>query len=468
VKGGFLVFLERGIPSELLRLSDTRRRAVLAKGIALVVIATGLVVDVLLIFVASPDHRAIGIFNSLLSSVLAGLALIMVNRGHLTLAGNWIAAVLAAGIGYAVFYGGGIRAPFAIALTLAPVVATVISGRLSGILWTLITVAFVCTIEAFRVAGYECPNLNPESGTETLATIASLATLLILAWISVFSEDLKARAIQEIESAAQQLESAVAEEAKAKAAAEHAIAANTAKSVFLATMSHELRTPLNAIIGYSELVEEDLGERLGEHRESMQRIRSSGEHLVHLISDILDLARLEADKLEIRADDFDLNSLLEELKATFQPLAAKRGNVIVARCDLQVGTVFHDRTRLRQILINLLGNAIKFTEDGLITLSARRMREGNEAWILLTVTDTGVGIPHEQLATIFQSFVQVDSSFDRTYEGSGLGLAIVRKLCIMMGGSVSVSSSLGGGTTLSLRLPAHFGGDGRVGTDDDD
>ncbi|HGG56310.1 MAG TPA: HAMP domain-containing histidine kinase, partial [Nannocystis exedens] len=344
---------------------------------------------------------------------------------------------------------------------------TVISGRLSGIIWGLITAAFVGAVEAFRIAGYECPNLNPESGTETLATIASLATLLILGWISAYSEELKARAIQEVENAAQQLEVAVAEEAKAKAAAEHAIAANTAKSVFLATMSHELRTPLNAIIGYSELVEEDLGDRLGEHQESMKRIRNSGEHLVHLISDILDLARLEADRLEIVADNFELNKLLEELKATFQPLAAKRGNVIVARCDLQVGSIFHDRVRLRQILINLLGNAIKFTEDGLITLSARRTSEGARAWILITVTDTGVGIPKEKLSTIFQSFVQADSSFGRTYEGSGLGLAIVRKLCIMMGGTIDVSSSLGDGTTMSLRLPAHFKGNGRVHGDDE-
>ncbi len=438
----------------------------LAKGIALLVIATGIVVDVLLVFAADPEHRALGVVNSLLSSVLAAVAVLMVNRGHLTLAGNWIATVLAIGVGYAVFYGGGILAPFSIALTLAPVVATVISGRLSGIIWGLITAAFIAAIEALRIAGYECPNLNPETGTELLATIASLATLLILGWISIFSEELKARAIQEVENAAQQLEMAVAEEAKAKAAAEHAIAANTAKSVFLATMSHELRTPLNAIIGYSELVEEDLGERLGEHQESMKRIRNSGKHLVHLISDILDLARLEANKLEISADDFDLNKLLEELKATFQPLAGKRGNVIVARCELQVGSIFHDRVRLRQILINLLGNAIKFTEDGLITLGARRMQEGDKDWILLTVTDTGVGIPEEKLSTIFQSFVQVDSSFDRTYEGSGLGLAIVRKLCIMMGGSISVSSTLGNGSTLSLRLPAHFDGNGRVSGDD--
>ena len=438
----------------------------LAKGIALIVIGTGIIVDVLLVFFVAPEHRVLGVTNSILASVLAGVALLMVNRGHLTFAGNWIAAVLAVGVGFAVYSGGGILAPFSIALTLSPVIATVISGRLSGIIWGLITAAFVGAIEAFRIAGYECPNLNPESGTEMLATIASLATLLVLGWISTYSEELKARAIQEVENAAQQLEVAVAEEAKAKAAAEHAIAANTAKSVFLATMSHELRTPLNAIIGYSELVEEDLGERLGEHQESMKRIRNSGEHLVHLISDILDLARLEANKLEIVADNFELNKLLEELKATFQPLAAKRGNVIVARCDLQVGSIFHDRVRLRQILINLLGNAIKFTEDGLITLSARRLSEGARAWILITITDTGVGIPEEKLSTIFQSFVQVDSSFGRTYEGSGLGLAIVRKLCIMMGGTIDVSSSLGDGTTLSLRLPAHFEGNGRVHGDD--
>ena len=191
----------------------------------------------------------------------------------------------------------------------------------------------------------------------------------------------------------------------------------------------------------------------------MRRIRTSGEHLVNLISDILDLARLEADRLVIRPEKFNLGELIGDLAATFEPLAKKRGNTIVARCAPELGSLFHDRVRLRQVLINLLGNAIKFTEEGMITLTARptkgRGAQRGRPWIELTVTDTGIGIPEEKLGSIFESFVQVDSSFGRSYEGSGLGLSIVRRLVTMMGGTVSATSTLGGGTSMCIRLPMH-------------
>ncbi len=413
----------------------------------------GSLIGVLLFFVSAPGLRWLGLINTIVTCGLASLSILFLRRGRLIFAGNWIASLIALGIAYSVVMGGGIRAPFGVLLPVVPVLAMVISGRRSGIVWAVLTSLFIVSVEVARLSGFEFYDLNPDGNIDVLTALGLISGLGLLAWIGSFSEDLKERAILQIQEAAAQRDIAVAEETKARLAADQANAANAAKSVFLATMSHELRTPLNAIIGYSELVEEELGDQLGEHVESMRRIRTSGEHLVTLISDILDLARLEADRLVIRPEEFSLSELIGDLAATFEPLAKKRGNTIVARCAPELGNLFHDRVRLRQILINLLGNAIKFTENGMITLTARPTKSRGEAGVEITVTDTGIGIPAEKLGSIFESFVQVDSSFGRSYEGSGLGLSIVRRLVTMMDGTVSANSTLGGGTSMCIRLP---------------
>jgi len=452
VEGGILGFLERGIAPSLLASTDLRRRALLAKGISLMLVLLGSLVGVLVFFVAAPELRWLGLINTLVTCGLASLSILFLRRGHLVFAGNWIASLIAIGIAYSVLMGGGIRAPFGVLLPVIPVLAMVISGRRSGIFWAVLTSLFIIAVEVARLSGLKFYNLNPEGNVDALTTIGLIGGLALLAWVGSFSEDLKERAIEQIQEASAQRDIAVAEETKARSAANEAIAANAAKSVFLATMSHELRTPLNAIIGYSELVEEELGDRLGEHVESMRRIRTSGVHLVDLISDILDLARLEADRLMIRPERFSLGELIDDLAATFDPLAKKRGNQIVARCAPELGNIFHDRARLRQVLVNLLGNAIKFTENGMITLTARPTKHRDQTWVEITVTDTGIGIPADKIGSIFESFVQVDSSFGRSYEGSGLGLSIVRRLVAMMGGTVSANSTLGGGTSMCIRL----------------
>ncbi|MEZ4382214.1 MAG: HAMP domain-containing sensor histidine kinase [Nannocystaceae bacterium] len=471
---GFVSRLERGIPPALLEDADLRRRALLAKGIALTIVSFGLVLSIIVYALAVPEYALLGLVNTLLSCGLAGFAITAVRRGRLVFAGNWVAGLVGFGICYSIVSGGGILSPWAMALPVAPVISTVISGRRSGIVWAALFAVFVVVFEGLRMAGVEFPNLNSKTAVDTLATVGMVSVLAITMWIATFSEDLKARAIHQVEEAAEQRDRAVAEEEKARIAAEQAIAANAAKGAFLATMSHELRTPLNAIIGYSELIEEELGDRLGEHVESLRRIRDSGQHLVNLISDILDLARLEASRLELHPERFALSDLLSDLAVTFQPLARKRGNTIIARCDPGVGRIYHDRVRLRQVLINLLGNAIKFTEHGVITISAaRRHASTGREWIDLAVIDTGIGIPENKLGSIFESFVQVDSSFARSYEGSGLGLSIVRQLCTMMGGTITAKSALGNGTSIHVRLPieappqAADGGDGSVGGDDE-
>ena len=227
-------------------------------------------------------------------------------------------------------------------------------------------------------------------------------------------------------------------------------AANSAKSQFLASMSHELRTPLNAIIGYSEMLEEEAGERgLSESVADLQKIRSAGRHLLSLINDVLDLSKIEAGKMELHLETFDLRPAIEAVAATVAPLIEKNGNRLALTLADGLGAIRSDVTRVRQILLNLLSNASKFTEGGVITV--RATREGHE--IILVVEDTGIGMTPEQLGRLFVAFAQAEASTASKYGGTGLGLAISRMFCEMLGGAITVSSTPGKGTAFTVRLP---------------
>jgi signal transduction histidine kinase len=231
-------------------------------------------------------------------------------------------------------------------------------------------------------------------------------------------------------------------------------AANQAKSMFLASASHELRTPLNAIIGYSEMLTEEAGD-LGQQSfvPDLQKIRASGMHLLALINDILDLAKIEAGKIELIPETIDIAALIEEVTSMVQPLIEKNANVLsISRPD-DLGAMYADITKVRQILFNLLSNACKFTELGTITLDvAREKVEGSEK-LSLSVRDTGIGMTGEQMAKLFQPFSQADIQTARKYGGTGLGLAITRQFCEMMGGEIKVNSEFGRGTTFTVMLP---------------
>jgi signal transduction histidine kinase/DNA-binding response OmpR family regulator len=230
------------------------------------------------------------------------------------------------------------------------------------------------------------------------------------------------------------------------------------KSQFLANMSHELRTPMNAIIGVSEILLEDARD-LGraDQVDPLERILRAARHLLTLINDVLDLSKIEAGKMELHPETVDVHALVEDVAATMRPLAEKNGNRFVVECPDGVGSMHVDATRVRQALLNLTSNAVKFTQDGLVTIRAGRPRRGDTDWIVLEVSDSGIGMTSEQVERLFQDFTQADASTTRKYGGTGLGLAISRRFCRMMGGDITVESTPGRGSTFTIALPA---GDG--------
>lgn len=230
--------------------------------------------------------------------------------------------------------------------------------------------------------------------------------------------------------------------------------ANQSKSNFLANMSHELRTPLNAIIGLSELLLEELQEERNEtYLEPMTRIFGAGKHLLALINDILDLSKIEAGKMELFIEEFKLKNALDEISVIASPLAEKNSNKLVMECPDSIDVIKNDTTKLKQMLINLISNACKFTNNGQITLKVTEITDQGKPMLDFAVSDTGIGISQEQMTKLFGNFVQADSSTSKKFGGTGLGLAITKKMSELMGGSIRVTSEIGKGTTMTVRVP---------------
>lgn len=266
------------------------------------------------------------------------------------------------------------------------------------------------------------------------------------------NDELKTRT-RELEREVQHRKQTQEELLKAKHAAEEA---SRAKSTFLANMSHELRTPLNAIIGYSEMLEEETRDSgKSDSVQDLRKIQTAGKHLLSLINDVLDLSKIEAGKMGLHLENFDVPPLIDEMVTTLKPAADKNGNTIKVRLAQSVSTMRADVTKVRQILFNLLSNACKFTDHGTISVDVDPEKVSGQDWICFRVSDTGIGIAAKQKENLFHEFAQADSSIARKYGGTGLGLAITYRFVQLMKGNISVESEPGKGAVFTVHLPAN-------------
>ena len=289
----------------------------------------------------------------------------------------------------------------------------------------------------------------PARGSDEIAEMARA--------VEVFRDNAIAldQLLAEQEQAAVRLEQKVALRTRELADARDAAdAANQTKSSFLASMSHELRTPLNAIIGLTDMLVSNAA-RFGTEKatEPLRRVHRAGTHLLGLINQVLDLSKIEAGKLDLNLENVSIPPLVDEVVGTARPLAEQNNNRLSVECPRDLAPIEADAMRLRQILLNLLSNACKFTKQGDIGLRVAAIEHEGRRWVEFSVTDTGIGMTSEQMSRLFQEFSQADASTARQFGGTGLGLVITRRLCQMMGGDVTVTSEPGKGSIFTVRLP---------------
>jgi signal transduction histidine kinase len=318
----------------------------------------------------------------------------------------------------------------------------------------LVVGLFTANILVFCLAYFQWgfPELVPQQQLATVGWISILSATIYMSWMAIYYANMiTARSDLERE-AERHRETAV----RLRQAKDMADIANRAKSIFLAKMSHELRTPLNAVIGFSEILLEgvELDGRNGHKKLDLERINSAGKHLLSLVTDVLDLSKIESNLIELKIEEFDLNEMVREVIANVQPMVAEKGNRLVVKCSSNLGTISTDQTKLRQAALNLMSNAAKFTQNGTITLSVQRRKSQAGDWIEIQVLDSGIGIAQSDIGRLFQNFGQANRATSSKYGGTGLGLALSQKLCALMGGGISATSELSQGSCFTIRVPA--------------
>jgi signal transduction histidine kinase len=306
---------------------------------------------------------------------------------------------------------------------------------------------------SFLYLRFGFPDLVPLARLETVGWLSILSATVYMSWMAIFYANI-ATMRSDLEREGERHRATADRLRQAK---ELADAANRAKSIFLAKMSHEFRTPLNAVIGYSEILLED-AEAAGagaERVSDLKRINGAGKHLLSLVTEVLDISKIESDHIDLNVQTFDLNTLLNDIVSTSKPLIDANGNTFELQAPSGMGQVSTDPTKLRQVLLNLLSNAAKFTNKGAITLVAARHRTAASDWIDIQVKDNGIGISKSDMQRLFQNFGQASPETSKKYGGTGLGLAISRRYCALMGGGISVTSELGRGSCFSVRVLAN-------------
>lgn len=297
---------------------------------------------------------------------------------------------------------------------------------------------------------YGFPDLLSHEQLSIVGWISILSATIYMSWMAIYYANMITMRSDLEREAERHRETAV----RLHEAKDMADKANRAKSIFLAKMSHELRTPLNAVIGFSEILLDDVDGKNSRKKADLERINSAGKHLLSLVTDVLDLSKIESNHIDLKIEQFDLNEMVREVVATVEPMVIENGNKLIVRCPNDLGIVATDQTKLRQAALNLLSNAAKFTHDGTVTLVVQRRKRQAGDWIEIQVQDTGIGIAEADIGRLFQNFGQVNRSTSSKFGGTGLGLSLSQKLCALMGGGISVKSEVGEGSIFTIRVLA--------------
>ena len=348
------------------------------------------------------------------------------------------------------FFYGGVSSPFLPWFLVALLLGFFYLGERPLLVLGIFTANLVGFCVAYAING-SFPELMPLADLSTVGVMSVCAATLYTSMMAIYY----ANVVTAQSSLQREVQRHLVTAAKMREAKEEAEHANEAKSVFLAKMSHQLRTPLNAVIGYSEILLEDANASGNDAQMSdLKRINRAGRHLLSLVTDVLDMSKIDSDDIELMIHSFALDNFLDDVVSTCRSLVTQNGNQLVVDHAENLGSAVTDETRLRQVVINLLSNAGKFTKNGIVTLRVNRSFEEGRDMIVISVEDTGIGISPMQLEKLFTEFNQAEASTSSKYGGTGLGLAVSRKLCHLMRGDIGVTSAVGLGSTFTLRIPA--------------